>query len=122
MLGNIRYNRIQEKYLLEWNHPACYEGFNTWDESRICAFESIPESYFSYLTETDYIENPANRMPKFQIQYTLNRTLWILDPAMLGLEENSREYERCKQTLISFAFQINKVYSIGNEIDRIERY
>ncbi|MBQ4531549.1 MAG: hypothetical protein IJA36_13220 [Lachnospiraceae bacterium] len=122
VLGNIRYNRIQEKYLLEWNHPACYEGFNTWDESRICAFESIPESYFSYLTETDYIENPANRMPKFQIQYTLNRTLWILDPAMLGLEENSREYERCKQTLISFAFQINKVYSIGNEIDRIERY
>lgn len=61
-------------------------------------------------------------MPKFQIDDILQYTLRILDPAVLGLEENSLEYERCKQTLVSFAFEINKIYSIGTEIDKITQY
>lgn len=59
LFENLKYSRIQEKYYIEWRFFASYKSSDTWEERGICAFESIPESYFDYLTETDYIKKKS---------------------------------------------------------------
>lgn len=133
ILRSISYDCIQGGYYLSW---WCISdmGYNYQSRSRLKIFEEISEEVFSFITDTSYFapekqdKNIATKLTKCQracskkTKDTIRTVIQLFDGWLRYHITGSKEYQKCVNTALKFAFAVNKYCSTGAEIDILVDY
>lgn len=129
MLEYIEYDSILKGYFISWRCLAGLYGIGKERHHRLKVFDTFPDSLLSFVSETSYLPDKTEERQEKQKRDTSNdwnpedtikQAFQIIDPQGLRLDEGTTDYEKCKAATVKFAFDINRRYSIGYEIEEIE--
>lgn len=128
ILMGIRYDSSSKKYFIPWTHLAnmhgigaeLYQSVTASAKKRLQLFDTFPERLISFASETDYLIEESDG------ETLINRVFGILNPNSIEMykgelrNDKAADYKKCQEAALKFAFEINKHYSIGDEIGIIE--
>ena len=129
MFRNIRYDYVREGYYLFWHCLVAFSNPEKGHAPKLRIFEQIPEVLISFVSDTGYFipekkESTSTKSTKYQRTYpsgikkTIKETIILLGKWCDDFT-GSKEYQKCVDMAVKFAFKVNQYCSVGDEIEDI---
>lgn len=134
----LEYDSCTKKYFISWTNLAAmsgigrelYQSDTSSAEKRLQLFDTFPDRLITFASETDYFieekvaqfyDVDGSRSTSTVLSYALYRiTPKEMDSEEL-IKDKVEDYKKCREAALKFAFEVNEKYSIGSEIEVIEK-
>lgn len=122
MLANIEYDSKKNGYCISWDCITQLYGIGKEQNFKLKIFDTFPNELISFASETDYFIEETDTVDNSETTFAINRSLEILSPQSTMQDKKTADYEKCKEAVIKFAFDVNRRYSTGYEIDKLREF